>query len=253
MKFRFQAFALHLTGSVGVLTLVLGALYFGWYRWPGWYLTGALQVARLLVGVDVMLGPLLTLLIASPAKHRRDLARDIAIIVAVQLSALLYGASVLWQGRPLYYAFSEDRLQIVQASDLSPREIALARQSNPDFAPHWYSLPRWVWAPLPEPAAERQRIIQSAKAGGDDVIDMPRYFKSWDSGLPALRAQLRTVAQQGDIRFYKKQALLAQRMLRRGFAPEQPVTLILTGRAVPLLAVFDADSLRIRAFLRADL
>ena len=64
---------------------------------------------------------------------------DIGIIVAVQLVALGYGASTLWRGRPLYYAFSEDRLQLVQASDLSAREIGLARTSNPEFAPHWYS------------------------------------------------------------------------------------------------------------------
>jgi hypothetical protein len=253
MTFRFRAFGLHVLGSATVLTLVLGALYLGWYRWPGWYLTGALKVAPMLVGIDLMLGPLFTLLIASPAKPRAILARDIAVIVAVQLGALAYGASVLWKGRPLYYAFSEDRLQIVQASEFAAGEIALARQSNPQFAPHWYSRPRWVWAPLPEAPAERARIIASARAGGDDVIDMPRYFRSWDEGLPALRAQLRTVAQQDDIRFYKKQALLAQRMLRRGYPPEQPVTLMLSGRGVPLLAVFDPQTLRIRAFLRADL
>ena len=45
MRFRVKAFSLHLTGSACVLILVLGALYFGWYRWPGWYLAQALHVA----------------------------------------------------------------------------------------------------------------------------------------------------------------------------------------------------------------
>jgi len=35
MNFRFKAFALHLAGSATVIQLVLGALYLGWYRWPG--------------------------------------------------------------------------------------------------------------------------------------------------------------------------------------------------------------------------
>ena len=135
LRFRLRAFGWHLLGSAAVLALVLGALYLGWYRWPGWYLTKALGVAPILAGVDVALGPLVTLLIASPRKPRRALARDIAIIVAVQLAALLYGASTLWQGRPLYYAFSEDRLQIVQAADLAPRECALALQQHSAFAP----------------------------------------------------------------------------------------------------------------------
>src|SRR5258706_173674 len=99
MKFRLQAFALHVAGSATVITLVLGALYLGWYRWPGWYLSGALGVVPILAGVDVSLGPLITLLIASPRKPRRSLARDVSIIVAVQLAALAYGAATLWQGR----------------------------------------------------------------------------------------------------------------------------------------------------------
>jgi len=252
MRFRFKAFGLHLLGSVSALGLVLGGLYLGWYRWPGWYLAGALKVALVMAGVDVVLGPLFTLLVANAAKPRRELARDIAVIVTVQLCALIYGAATLWHGRPLYYTFSEDRLELVAASDLSPQEIALARRSNPQFAPHWYSRPRWVWAPLPEEGAERSRIIQSALAGNDDVIDMPRYFRSWESGLPALRRQLRPLKAQRDVRFMGRKERLAQRMVQRGYLPDQPATLLLAGRAGTLLAVFDPDTLRIRALLRVD-
>ena len=166
MKFRLRLFGLHLLSSAVVLTLVLGALYLGWYRWPGWYLCNAISVAPILLLVDLTLGPLLTLLIANPLKNRRELARDIGVIVAVQLVALVYGGITLWQGRPLYYAFSEDRLQIVQASDIKPAEAQRAIRENPALAPHWYSLPRWVWAPLPKDANERQAIVVSAISGG---------------------------------------------------------------------------------------
>jgi hypothetical protein len=251
MNFRLTAFALHLAGSATVMALVLGGLYLGWYRWPGWYLTGSLAVAPILAGVDVTLGPLITLLIASPRKPRRALARDVSIIVAVQLAALVYGAATLWQGRPLYYAFSVDRLQLVQASDLSAQEIAQARQENAAFAPHWYSRPRWVWAPLPEDPELRARIMRSAFAGGDDVIQMPRYFRSWELGLPELRAHLQTVDVQGDIRLRRRKSLLRQRVARQGFDPGQPNTLLFTGRGTPLLAVVDGAG-QIRAILCAD-
>ncbi len=252
MKFRFKAFAWHLLGSLGALTLVLGSLYLGWYRWPGWYLTGALSVVPILVMVDAALGPLVTLLIASPRKPRRELMRDIAIIVTVQLAALAYGSITLWNGRPLYYTFSVDRLEMVQASDLDPREIALARHSNPGFAPHWYSLPRWVWAPLPENASEREAIVSGAISGSDDVIQMPRYFKAWTQGFPALRQQLKTVEAQNDMRFYNQKPRLKQQVQASGIAPDQPVTLIMTGRGSPLLAVFDPGTLEIRALLRVE-
>jgi hypothetical protein len=252
MHFRLKAFSLHLLSSAAVLTLVLGGLYLGWYRWPGWYLCNALKVAPILLLVDLTLGPLLTLLIANPRKGRRELARDIGVIVAVQLAALVYGSVTLWQGRPLYYAFSEDRLQLVQASDLRPAEWSRAQQENSALAPHWYSRPRWVWAPLPEGAAERQAIMMSAVSGGEDVIEMPRYFRPWDAGLLRLRAQLRTLDQQPDVRLRQAKSLLRQKMLARGLRADEPVTMIMTGQGSPLLAVFDRDTLRLRALLRSD-
>src|SRR5690348_14097091 len=127
MKFRLSAFALHLLGSAGALSLVLGLLWMGWYRWPGWYLCGALHIVGLVILVDLIVGPTLTLVVASPTKTTRGLARDIGIIVAVQLTALIYGAVTLWGGRPLYYTFSANRLETVQASDIDADEAVLAR------------------------------------------------------------------------------------------------------------------------------
>ena len=101
MSFRLRASGLHLIASATVLTLVLGSLYLGWYRWPGWYLADALRVVAAVAGVDLALGPLLTFVIARSSKPRRELVRDIAIIVVIQLLALSYGAMLLWKGRPL--------------------------------------------------------------------------------------------------------------------------------------------------------
>jgi len=150
MRFRFKAFGWHLCGSAAALTLTLGILYLGWYHWPGWYLANMPKVLAIMVGVDVVLGPLLTSVIADPAKTRRVLARDIGAIVLMQLVAFGYGATVLWNGRPLYYAFSVNCLSLIQAQDLERDSLAAARAQNPALAPHWYSLPRWIWAPLPQ-------------------------------------------------------------------------------------------------------
>lgn len=249
MRFRLKALGLHLLGSCIVLALVLGTLYFGWYRWPGWFLADALPVVMVLVGVDVALGPLLTFVIAQPQKSRRELARDVAIIVAVQICALIYGTVSLWNGRPLYYAFSEDVLQLVQAYDIDAQEWALGGQQKPELAPHWYSLTRWIWAPLPQDENEREKIVRAAVAGGDDVISMPRYFRSWDEGLPELRKQLKKV---DDVKYFSsvdKDGLKAL-MQAAGFATDQLNCMALTGRGRPLLAVFDPQSLKIQAIFK---
>ena len=100
MRFRFKAFAWHLFGSASALSVTLGFLYVGWYHWPGWYLADMPTVLAIMVGVDVVLGPLLTFIIADPAKTRRALARDVGCIVLVQLIAFTYGSITLWKRSP---------------------------------------------------------------------------------------------------------------------------------------------------------
>jgi hypothetical protein len=250
MHFRLKAFSLHLLSSATVLTLILGGLYFGWYRWPGWYLTDVTQVVVVMICVDVVLGPTLTLIIANQKKSRRELTRDIGIIVAVQLCALGYGAVSLWSGRPLYYAFSENVLQLVQAYDIDANEAKLGREQNPAFAPHWYSLPRWIWAPLPQDPRERDEIVRAAISGGSDVISMPRYFKPWEAGMPSLRSQLKKV---DDIIYFPKseQKKLKEKIKAAGLPDDQLDAMPLTGRGHPVLAVFDPTSLKITAVLRS--
>jgi hypothetical protein len=248
MKFRLKAFGWHFCASICLLTVVIGGLYLGWYRWPGWYLAGMLGVLPITVGVDAALGPFLTFIVANPNKPRRELARDITVIAVVQLVALAYGGLTLWHGRPLYYAFSVNQLEVVQALEIPPEEIALGEQGNPDLTPHWYSLPRWIYAPLPDDAQKSQAIVGAAVTGGTDVTGMPTYYQPWVKGLPELRKQLQKV---DDSKFFSsgEKQYLKQCMTELGFAPDAPTTIPLTGRGRPLLAVFDLGTMKIKALL----
>jgi hypothetical protein len=251
MRFRLQAFGLHLSGSATALTLVLGTFWLCWYRWPGWYLASVLHIVGLVVMVDLVLGPTLTLIVANPGKRRAVLARDIAIIVTVQLIALGYGGVTLWQGRPLYYTFSVDRLELVQASDLKSDDIAAGRRANPALAPFWYSRPRWIWAPLPDKPEEAQEIALGSAFGGTDVIQMPRYFRPWEQGLPELRKRLVRV---DEMRYFSaaERRALERRIAQLGLPADQANTMIMWGGTRRVLAVFDLGTLRIAALLKAD-
>jgi hypothetical protein len=251
MRFRLRAFGLHLAASSTVLTLVLGSLWLGWYQWPGWYLASALQVVGIVVMVDLALGPTLTLIVANPGKPRTVLARDIAIIVAVQLLALGYGTVTLWGGRPLYYAFSVNDLELVQASDLKSDDVDLARRENPALAPHWYSRARWIWAPLPENAEEAQKIVTGTLFGGSDVVEMPRYFRPWAQGLPELRKQLTKL---DDMRYFSpaEKRTLKNRIAQLGLPADAANTIVMWGGSRRLLGVFDLRTLELRALIRAD-
>jgi hypothetical protein len=251
MRFRIKAFSLHLASSATVLTLILGSLYLGWYRWPGWRLTDVTQVVLIMVCVDVVLGPTLTFIIANQKKSRHVLSRDVGIIVVAQLCALIYGSVSLWNGRPLYYAFSESVLQLVQAYDIDDAEAQAGRNQNPALAPYWYTLPRWIWAPLPTDAELSREIITSAITGGDDVISMPKYFKPWEDGLPTLRKQLKKV---DDVAYFAKseKAKLKEKIRAIGIPDDQANTMPLTGRGHPLLAVFDLATLKITKILKVN-
>jgi hypothetical protein len=193
VKFRLRLSGLHLLASAGVLSLVIGALYFGWYGWPGWYLLGADKLVGILVLVDAGLGPLATLVVSNPAKPGKELRRDITLIVFVQLAALGYGAGTLWVGRPLYYVYSQDRVEVVPAIAVDERSVELARQQGGRFIPGLFSLPQWVWAPLPEDPEERDRIISRVLFGGPDIVAMPQYYRPLKEGMVAMRTQFLTL------------------------------------------------------------
>jgi hypothetical protein len=246
MQFRFKAFSFHLLASATALTLILGSLYMGWYRWPGWYLADATQVVLVMICVDVVLGPMLTFIIANKNKSRRELSRDIGIIVVVQLCALIYGSVSLWNGRPLYYVFSEDALSLIQAYDIEGEQANLGRQQNAELAPHWYSLPRWVFVPPSIAAA-----AAAAAAKGDDVTAMPKFYRPWNDGLPLLKGQLRTM---GELRFFlpHEKKILNRRMQAAGVPSDQNNSIPITGRRRPLLAVFDTVTLKITRIFKID-
>ena len=82
---RFRAFTIHLTSSILIFLFFLGLMFFVWYPVPYFEIDGGWKVLRILAGVDVVLGPLLTLIVFKPGKP--SLKFDMSVIVLVQLVA----------------------------------------------------------------------------------------------------------------------------------------------------------------------
>jgi len=88
---KFRAFAIHF-----LVTAVLGAcaaalIFFVWFPSPFATMVGGTELFLLVVGCDMALGPLISLVIYNSRKSRRELITDYTIIGAVQLAALIYG------------------------------------------------------------------------------------------------------------------------------------------------------------------
>jgi hypothetical protein len=130
----FKAASIHLSWSLLVATMA-AALVFGlWYPYPYRDLVGGVQLFLLVVGVDVVCGPLLTAVLFNPAKPKKELVRDLTLVAVIQLVALIYGMYSVALGRPVHMVFEVDRLRVVTAADVEPADLPKAK-------PPWNSLP----------------------------------------------------------------------------------------------------------------
>lgn len=143
---RYSAAAIHLGLSILVSLLLLSLFWFVWYPRPLLRALGGAEVFLLLICVDVILGPILTLVVFKSGK--RTLRFDLAVIGVVQLAALLYGVYTMFLGRPIYLAGDGSRFVVVQASDLDPTRTNAS-----------WTGPEWVGFALLNDPREHEKLM----------------------------------------------------------------------------------------------
>ncbi|PUA28974.1 MAG: hypothetical protein B0W54_11290 [Cellvibrio sp. 79] len=113
MKFRFICFGSHLLISFVIALVSLYAVFELWYPSPLDEALGVTDIFLLLLCIDVILGPLLTLLVAKQGK--KTLKMDLSVIGVLQVAALSYGLHIVAQGRPVWLVYNMNRFDVVQA------------------------------------------------------------------------------------------------------------------------------------------
>lgn len=126
LSFAFKAFGIHLAASCTVALAVAWLVFTVWVPAPYQGLVQAPQLFIVLLLVDVVCGPLLTAVLANPAKPRKELRLDFALVVLVQLCALAYGLHTIANARPVALVFEVDRFAVVSASQVSSQELSQA-------------------------------------------------------------------------------------------------------------------------------
>ncbi len=117
---RLQASAWHLLLSLFVAALA-GLLVFGiWYPYPFREISGGRELFWLVVVVDVILGPAVTLAVFNRRKPWPELRRDLMAVAVLQLAALGYGMWTVFVARPVHMVFEYDRFRVVHAIDIAP-------------------------------------------------------------------------------------------------------------------------------------
>lgn len=181
---RWHAAGTHLLICLGIAAVVLGLMLFVWYPPPLFQVMGGSGLALILIGVDVVIGPLLTLVVFRAGKP--GLKIDLAIIAAFQLAALAYGCHVISLARPAYVVFVKDQFQVATALELSPERLAEAKYAQFRSLP--WTGPVLVFGDWPKDKADQQRLVDAVLTG-EDLQHFPKYYAPYEQGRAQILAR----------------------------------------------------------------
>jgi len=231
LAIRLKAVLIHLGISITAFLPVLYLILVHWYPSPYFATTGGWQGLRIMLLVDVVLGPMLTLVIYNPYKALRLIKLDFCIIACIQISAFCWGVYAVHSQRPVSISFYQGVFYPVQAADyreqeVTPEEIRGLSEEHPPLV-H-----------VREPANEQERVGVLAY---ELVSSVPSYavtflFEPLAADLEALRmASL-------DLQASPDPALLEakQRYLAAHPHTGEVLLLPLVGRYGRSILVFDA-------------
>ena len=247
LKAASRAAALHFVGSLVVAALA-AALVFGlWYPYPYRELSGGGELFLLIVAVDVVCGPLLTLLLYNPAKPRAELWQDLSLVMLIQLAALGYGLHMVWQARPVYLVQEVDRFKVIGLPALEAAEVDKLPSA---LKPRSMGGPITVAIRDARDTAERNKVLFDSIQGGRDYAERAEFYLPYE-GAAALKALQRAKPLAVFLQKQPTQENAARALAaNKGLDMAQLVYLPVVGRQ-DWVAVLDQQA-QIQGFLKGD-
>lgn len=174
---RRRAPLLHAAASLVVAVTVSAIVFLLWFPGELATISGGLSLFLILTSVDVTSGPLLTAVVADPAKPARSFRRDVFVIAVVQLAALAYGVYVLSLARPVVMVFEVDRMRVLSAAEVDPADLREAPEELRELS---WTGPRVIAAAQPVTREEKLKAIDLA-IGGLDISNDPKNWRPYES------------------------------------------------------------------------
>lgn len=206
---RIRAFAVHLAGSSAVVLCAAALVFLVWYPDKLPQATGVTNIFLMLIAVDVIVGPLITLIVFDLKK--KELRRDLAVVLLLQLCALTYGLHAVFVARPVYRVFSVDRFELAYANDLGSEKIAKVTDPRFKVLPIWG--PETISVRRPDDPRERIEIAMGAAAGGDDLAQLPQFYVPYEGAKDAVIKRLQPLDRLAA--FNKDQPEAVQALIQR--------------------------------------
>ncbi len=159
---RIKPFLIHLSLSAFVAVAVAAIIFFVWYPYPYRTISGGAQLFFMIVSIDVIMGPLCTLIICKPEKSRLALGFDYTTIALVQLAALAYGTWTMAVARPVHMVFEKDLFRVAHATEI---EKKLLKDTPPGINALPLTGPDMLSIKMPEDNKEKDKSLDLALSG----------------------------------------------------------------------------------------
>ena len=246
LKYRLRASAIHLAISLSVATLAALVVFGWWYPYPYRELSGGRELFALVVVVDVVLGPLITLVIFNVAKTRRHLMMDFTVIGLLQVAALAYGLWTVFVARPVHLVFEYHRMAVVHAIDIEPSTLTQAPpglQQLPVGGPTLLSL-------RPLQGSETVESVMLATNGISQAAQ-PALWQPYDAARADILRESHPAEQLAQ-RFPAQADAIARAIARTGRPLQALRTLPLLSRKTAWTVLIDAQTAQPVGFVAVD-
>ena len=158
---RSKAFLIHLGISAVIFGVLLYLIVFIWYPQPYFAADGGWQGIRLVGAIDMVLGPLLTLIVFRAGKP--GLKLDLTLIALVQAAALSWGVWTIYDQRTAMVTFADNAFftmnrEMVERAGILPQAMLARATTEPVYA----------IITLPENPAEARAMLK--KLGAKSLV-----------------------------------------------------------------------------------
>ena len=247
-KGRLRASGIHLAISLAIAILAALLVFGVWYPYPYREISGGRELFLLVVAVDVIMGPLMTLAVFNLKKPRKELVRDVAVIGILQLAALAYGLWTVAVARPVHLVYEIDRFRVVHAIDV-PVDML-------DRAPAGQKTLPWTGPTLlsVRDFKDSKESFEATMAAlqGVNLGARPDLWQSYETAKPQMLARMRPLDEL-KTRFATQAATIDEALALKGNRPGRAVGYLpLVGRNVFWTVLLDANTAEILAFVPID-
>ena len=170
---RYGAFALHLGISLAIFAVLAYLVLAIWY--PDLFFTtdGGWQGMRIIIAVDLVLGPLLTLIVYKHGKP--GLKFDLTCIGAFQAVCLLAGTWLVYNERPLAIIYVDGQFASVNSETYLESNVPI-----PDFDSYPGDYPKWLMVEIPKDINEQADLRREMMQRGQLMLLATDRYAAFD-------------------------------------------------------------------------